>query len=218
MLEQLKNSVSKLTLVLYGIVFLLCMTSFFVSHNIYESAVAKHPLPPSEMELELEELRNLVEIKKEKVNEYKELIDFVNDENISLQNMIKILAYQGIKPQNYVKPSADLSQDAISRYRSMTYVGEWLGTAYTPSVEECGNDLGITASGKYIVPGYTIAVDPNYWNFGQKFYIEGIGIVEAMDTGSAIKGRERFDIGLFDRPTAFKFGRRTLRVWLLEEQ
>ena len=217
MVETLKNNMSKVTFVLYGVIFILCGTLFFVSNNIYKSAVASHPLPPSEIELEVEELRNLIEIKKAQVEEYKKLIDFVNDENLSLQKMIKILAYQGQKPQNYVKPAHDISQEAVSRFRSMTYLGEWEGTAYTPSVEECGNDKGITASGKYIVPGYTIAVDTNYWDFGQKFYIEGIGIVEAMDKGGAIKGRERFDIALFDRPTAFEFGRRTLRVWLLEE-
>ena len=136
------------------------------------------------------------------------------EENIKLQQSLKIAASVGVTPQNY-----DEAEDVDSPvdYSKLEYVGEFEGTAYTPSVEECSNNLGYTASGKPIIAGVSIAVDTKYWKLGTKFYIEGLGYVVAMDTGNAVKGRNRFDYAVFDRDYALKLGRRKWDVYLVKE-
>jgi 3D (Asp-Asp-Asp) domain-containing protein len=61
-------------------------------------------------------------------------------------------------------------------------------------------------------------VDTKYWKFGTKFYIEGFGVVEAQDTGSAIKGRERMDVALLDKAKAYALGVEKRKVWVINEQ
>lgn len=136
----------------------------------------------------------------------------LEDDNIKLQNTLKKAASVGIKPQNYVM------FDGISRgmLNRGTYIGQFLGTAYTPSEDECGNNKGITNSGEPIVPGLSIAVDNNYWPFGTVFYIKGLGYAVAMDTGSAIKGKYRFDFAVFDKNFAIKLGQDYWDVYLVK--
>lgn len=45
-----------------------------------------------------------------------------------------------------------------------------------------------TASGKTPEPYYTVAVDTDQIPMGTHLYIEGVGEVEAQDTGGAVKG------------------------------
>ena len=131
-----------------------------------------------------------------------------------MQNTLLKAAATGIKPENYTIPEeSELAVD----YNKLTYVGEFEGTAYTPSPDECSNSLGYTASGKAIVPGVSIAVDTAYWKLGTKFYIEGLGYVVAMDTGSAVKGKYRFDYAVFDKSFAYKLGRQKWKVYLVDE-
>ena len=86
-------------------------------------------------------------------------------ENINLQNTLLKAAATGVKPHNYTIPEeSELAVD----YSKLTYVGEFQGTAYTPSPDECSNSLGYTASGKAIVPGVSIAVDTAYWKLRYK--------------------------------------------------
>ncbi len=139
---------------------------------------------------------------------------YLVEQNIKLQNFIKEAAKAGVKPQNYGKTEEVTS--AVD-YSKLEYIGEFEGTAYTPTVEECGNNLGYTASGKPIIAGVSIAVDTNYWKMGTKFYIEGLGYVVAMDTGSAIKGKYRFDYAVFDRDYAKQLGRRKYEVYLVKD-
>ena len=139
---------------------------------------------------------------------------YLVEQNIKLQNQIKEAATVGIKPQNYGK--TEKVTEAVD-YSKLEYVGEFEGTAYTPTVEECGNNLGYTASGKPIIAGVSIAVDNKYWKMGTKFYIEGLGYVIAMDTGSAIKGKYRFDYAVFDKKYALQIGRRKYQVYLVKE-
>ena len=137
------------------------------------------------------------------------------EENIKLQQSLKIAASVGVKPQNY--DDAEEVSSAVD-YDKLEYVGEFEGTAYTPSVEECSNNLGYTASGKPIIAGVSIAVDNKYWKLGTKFYVEGLGYVVAMDTGNAVKGKYRFDYAVFDKQYALKLGRRKWKVYLVNEE
>lgn len=157
-------------------------------------------------------LKQMQEIKKvndELVRRNKELLD----DNIALQNSIKMAASVGIKPQNYNKFEGISSRGELKRG---TYLGRFLGTAYTPSKDECGNNMGITNSGRPVVPGISIAIDNDYWPFGTVFYIKGLGYAMAMDTGSAIKGKYRFDFAVFDKKFAEALGKKHWEVFLVK--
>ena len=81
----------------------------------------------------------------------------------------------------------------------LEYAGEFFLTMYAATVEQCGNTLGITASGKKVTTDptcRTVAVDPSVIPLGTYLIIEGYdGIVwQATDTGSAVNG---YHIDLF---------------------
>lgn len=154
----------------------------------------------------------LEEMKKQ-YNEMKKKNQELVDDNIALQNSLKMAASVGVKPQNY---SMFEKLDPRSNINKGKYIGKFLGTAYTPSVEECGNNKGITNSGKPIVPGVTLAIDSKYWPFGTVFYIKGLGYAVAMDTGSAVKGKYRFDFSVLDRKFAQGLGSRKWDVYLVK--
>ncbi len=73
--------------------------------------------------------------------------------------------------------------------------------------------IGQTASGKMARPG-TVAVDPDLFPFGTKFYVPGYGMGIARDTGGDIKGRH---LDLFFRlhSSAVDWGvqREKVKVW-----
>ena len=48
------------------------------------------------------------------------------------------------------------------------------------------------------------------------FYVKGLGYTVAMDTGSAIKGKYRFDFSVFDKKFAQELGTREWEVYLVE--
>ncbi|NLL06850.1 MAG: hypothetical protein GX270_13945 [Clostridiaceae bacterium] len=137
----------------------------------------------------------------------------LSQDNIELQNSLKKAASVGIKPQSYTEFEGISSRGAVDRGK---YLGKFLGTAYTPCSSECGNDLGITNSGQPIIPGVSIAIDKEYWPFGTIFYIKGLGYAVAMDTGSAIKGKNRFDFAVFDKNFAYKLGSDYWDVYLVK--
>jgi resuscitation-promoting factor RpfB len=83
------------------------------------------------------------------------------------------------------------------------------------------NNDGITATGVRAVAGtgqeshpHLVAVDPRVIPLGSRLYIDGYGFAVAVDTGSAIKGN-RIDLLLPSHEAARRFGRRSLRVYLL---
>jgi 3D (Asp-Asp-Asp) domain-containing protein len=94
-------------------------------------------------------------------------------------------------------------------------VFEMVATAYDPGPGSCpGTADGITCNGKRA--GYGIAaVDPKVIPLGSKLYIEGYGYAIAADVGGAIKGN-RIDLGYNSRGGAFQWGRRTVKVWVLD--
>lgn len=103
----------------------------------------------------------------------------------------------------------------------LTYAGTFYVTMYAATVEQCGNDLGITASGKKVTEDpscRTVAVDPAVIPLGTKLIIEGYdGIIwEAADTGSAING---YDLDLFtsSEQESKSFNPVYLEAWIVEE-
>jgi uncharacterized protein YabE (DUF348 family) len=83
-------------------------------------------------------------------------------------------------------------------------------TAYSAGVASTGKakghpEYGITASGRTVQEGRTIAVDPRLIPLGWWVYIEGIGLRRAEDTGSAIKGK-KIDVYYDSENYADRFG------------
>ena len=76
--------------------------------------------------------------------------------------------------------------EAERKAREEKLMGTFKITAY--SYAEGGGENYQTAGGYTPSPYYTVAVDPNVIPIGTVFYIEGIGKVQAQDTGSAING------------------------------
>ena len=96
-----------------------------------------------------------------------------------------------------------------SRFQAVHYME---ATAYLPSD---GNGQGITATGTRAGYG-TVAVDPRVIPLGTRLYIPGYGTALAADTGGAIKGNI-IDLCMEDYGEAMRFGRRTVKVYVLAE-
>jgi len=89
---------------------------------------------------------------------------------------------------------------------------EMTATAYAPWC--CPGVDGVTALG--LRAGYgVVAVDPAIIPLGSRLYIEGYGYAIAGDTGGLIKGL-RIDLGFDTAREAVRFGRRAVRVYIIE--
>lgn len=103
----------------------------------------------------------------------------------------------------------------------LIYVGKFYITMYAATVEQCGNDLGITASGRKVTDDptcHTVAVDPAVIPLGSYLIIDGYpGIIfRADDTGSAISG---YDIDIFttDEAESKTFNNQSgVKVWIIQ--
>ncbi|MCL6515475.1 3D domain-containing protein [Alicyclobacillus sp.] len=83
-------------------------------------------------------------------------------------------------------------------------------TAYTAGYESTGKLpgdplYGVTSTGKHVVEGETVAVDPRVIPYGTRVFIPGVGYRIAEDTGGAIVGNH-IDIYYDDVRVARKFG------------
>ncbi len=97
----------------------------------------------------------------------------------------------------------------------LTLIGEWemVATAYYSGGSPlCGN--GITAIGLRVRKGI-VAVDPSVIPLGTRLYIPGYGEALAADTGGAIKGN-RIDLAFESLNECYRFGRRRIRVYLVD--
>ena len=89
---------------------------------------------------------------------------------------------------------------------------EWMeASAYLPN--DGGGD-GITATGIMARHGI-VAVDPSFIPLGSRLYIPGYGLALAADTGGAIRG-DKIDLCMEDSGDAWRFGRQTIKVYVLE--
>ena len=88
-------------------------------------------------------------------------------------------------------------------------------TAYDPGPDSCGRFAdGYTAIGIKAKKG-VVAVDDRVIPMGTRLYIPGYGFAVAADRGSAIRGM-RIDLCYPTRREALNFGRRQLKVYLLD--
>lgn len=105
----------------------------------------------------------------------------------------------------------------------LTYVGNFYITMYAATVEQCGNSLGITASGKKVTEDptcWTVAVDPKVIPLGTKLKIDLPGyeniVFEAADTGGDIKNYW-IDVFTESEPLSKTFNPTYADVWIVEE-
>lgn len=105
------------------------------------------------------------------------------------------------------RDTIDTSRGAM-RFRRAVHME---ATAYLPSD---GNGAGITATGIAARHGI-VAVDPNVIPLGTRLYIPGYGMALAADTGGAIRGNI-IDLCMESYGDAINFGRRTVKVYILE--
>lgn len=83
-------------------------------------------------------------------------------------------------------------------------------TFYCACAKCCGKTNGITASGKRVRRGVTVAA-PRTYKFGTKLYIKGFGYRTVQDRGGAIKDN-RIDIYVPTHAKALKLGLRYANV------
>ncbi len=152
----------------------------------------------------------------QKIFELQSHIKELSIQNANYENAVKKLMSVGTRPKNYNMPEI-VSRGSFYTYKDkMEYAGEWLCTYYAPNKKECGNDLGITYSGKPVTPGVSAAIDPKYYEFGTKLYVEGLGIYICDDIGSAIKGEKRVDLCTFSTHIS-NSGSFRARVWIIKD-
>jgi 3D (Asp-Asp-Asp) domain-containing protein len=108
-------------------------------------------------------------------------------------------------------PARLASRSSVVPGRSL----EMTATAYDPGPGSCGKFAdGRTCNGRRA--GYGIvAVDPRVIPLGAKLHISGYGYGIAGDVGGAIKGN-RIDLGFNSRAGSLRWGRRRVRVTILE--
>lgn len=104
----------------------------------------------------------------------------------------------------------------------LVYVGNFYLTMYAATVEQCGNDLGITASGRKCTEDptcWTVAVDPSVIPLGTylKIDLEGYEdiIFRADDTGGDIKNYW-IDIYTDSEPLSKTFNPTYADVWIVD--
>jgi 3D (Asp-Asp-Asp) domain-containing protein len=135
-------------------------------------------------------------------------------ENEELLKTVRSAAQSGVDhPGVYRKVDTPLT----SRASKGAYLGQFKITYYNAISAQTDSNPSTMANGKIVAPGFSAAVDPVYWKLGTKFYVEGWGVVEAEDTGSAVKGRNRMDILVNDKKWANLMGRHNRNVWLYQE-
>lgn len=105
----------------------------------------------------------------------------------------------------------------------LIYVGNFYITMYAATVEQCGNSLGITASGKKVTEDptcWTVAVDPKVIPLGTYLKIDLPGYenvtFQATDTGGDIKN---YWIDVFTESESLSktFNPTYAEVWIIEE-
>ena len=154
--------------------------------------------------------------------------------------LVNILAtYAGGIENNRVRMSEEIAADPVSaiiRVGTATPVSTAISacgqmfrytrslimesTAYTLSFSCTGRHpgdpwFGVTASGMMAQVG-VVAVDTNVIPFHTRMYIEGYGFAVAGDRGGAIRGY-KIDVFMDTMPEARQWGRRHVRVWILED-
>ncbi|MDO5027663.1 MAG: 3D domain-containing protein [Bacillota bacterium] len=118
------------------------------------------------------------------------------------------------------KASSDEIASGYINGRRILKVLTMNASAYDASYESNGSWGPVTAMGTNLRPG-VVAVDKTVIPLGSTLYIESMdewpsyGMASAEDTGGAIKGN-KIDLFFQSRQTVMNFGRRNVKVYVLE--
>lgn len=136
-------------------------------------------------------------------------VKFEDGIKVSTDVLSEIVAVSS-KPQIIrvgTRDTVDTSRGAM-RFRNIHYME---ATAYLPTD---GSAQGLTATGIAARHGI-VAVDPDVIPLGTRVFIPGYGLALAADTGGAIVG-DKIDLCVESSSEAWRFGRRTVKVYVLE--
>ena len=124
--------------------------------------------------------------------------------------LIRFQRHYGL-PVTGTVDSATWSKLSIKRGKPTSYKKTLEMEASAYSSYESGTH---TARGNALRRGY-VSVDPNVIPLGTEVYVEGYGYAVADDTGGAIIGH-RIDLAMDSYNEAIQFGRRTVKVYILD--
>lgn len=167
-----------------------------------------------------EEYARTMRESEEKKKEISELKEKITIEEQALQRSIKenkALLAQVKNERAEVEQLLGEIKKRIAKIQppGLTLIGEWemVATAYYSGGGGL-NGNGITAIGLRVKKGI-VAVDPRVIPLGTRLFIPGYGEALAADTGGWIKGN-RIDLAFETLADCYRFGRRKLRVYLVE--
>ncbi|MTI48827.1 3D domain-containing protein [Sporosalibacterium faouarense] len=159
--------------------------------------------------------KGLVEYKVKKIYEDNKLLDEKIIDSYLVKEPVNSVIERGTK--DYLVSS----RGKLEYKDTMTMVASAYDLSYESTGKTSGDkNFGITASGTKVRPG-VIAVDPNVIPLGTRLYIESLdgwpdyGFAVAEDTGGAIRGN-RIDLYMESRSKALDFGRRKVKVYILD--
>ncbi|KXZ40617.1 protein of unknown function [Alkalithermobacter thermoalcaliphilus JW-YL-7 = DSM 7308] len=166
------------------------------------------------------EIGKVINVQKGSVGK-KELAYKVIEEDGKEVNRILVSETVVKEPKNEIikKGSKNFIITSRGERRTFTKSMTVTATAYTAGYQCTGKtpshpQYGITSLGTRVRPG-VIAVDPKVIPLGSTVYIESMGIYRAEDTGGAVKGN-KIDIYMESLEKARRFGRRTLKIYVLK--
>lgn len=181
--------------------------------------------------VEQEGVKGLRENKVVETYENGKLIDTKVTETKLVREPVKQIVQKGTKVEQAKVASRGASTPAaqasssngqsLAGARSIVMNASAYDLSYASTGKRPGDKYyGITASGTQARPG-VVAVDPSVIPLGTKLYIESMdgtgsyGYASAEDKGGAIKGN-RIDLFYANRSDALKFGRRQVKVYILD--
>ncbi len=166
-------------------------------------------------------------------------VQYRPDPTLPRGRVITELGRPGAKVQRFLQTSAD------GKVVAMTFIGQEVIRPSTPRVIRSGTKVLVASRGAFagreyldmvatayapwccrgvdsvtaigLHAGYgVVAVDPRIIPLRSTLYIEGYGYAIAGDVGSAIKGL-RIDLGMDTTRLARQFGRRPVRVYIIQK-
>lgn len=149
-------------------------------------------------------------------NEYNRLLNKINSQNREIESLIETKQALVYFNNKHIKEIETLHQFIRFNELKSFEVKTFEATGYAPldpnAVEGMcySGDPNITASGRRVQPGITIAAGPGI-PFGTWIWIEGYGWRRVDDRGGAIHNN-KIDVAFNTRKEALEFGRRQVTV------
>lgn len=199
MYDRIFNTLAILTVV--GVIFIGCSIPALASGEKAEEPALKARILAPDINVTLPDVSFAFEVEANR------------EKALSVMESVEIIqtAIDSVEPELLIPPK-------------LTYVGLFYVTFYAATVEQCGNDLGITASGKKVTEDptcWTVAVDPKVIPLGTKLKIDLDGyqdiVFEATDTGSAIKNND-VDVFTESESLSKSWNPCYADVWIVEEE